>query len=139
MQRKVELDCEYQSFPKAQRFRQNLQLHCFFYKICFTYIYLNSEYVIVEDVEGKDAFDKAVVGVDAVMHTASPFHFDTADKGVYQTLINPAVNGKSLLNSKPSFPSLLSLNNVEGTLNLLNSAKLEKKISRVVITSSYGQ
>lgn len=52
-------------------------------------------------MEGKDAFDKAVVGVDAVMHTASPFHFDTADKGVYQTLINPAVNGKYVLIKEP--------------------------------------
>lgn len=76
----------------------------------------NSEYVIVEDVEAPAAFDAAVKGVDGVLHTASPFHFNITNDA-YVDLINPAVNG---------------------TLNLLKSALLETKIQRVVITSSYG-
>lgn len=31
-------------------------------------------YVIVEDIAAPNAFDEAVQGVDAVAHTASPFH-----------------------------------------------------------------
>ena len=35
-------------------------------------------------------FDEAVKGVDAVAHTASPFHFNITDP---QELIGPAVKG----------------------------------------------
>lgn len=31
-------------------------------------------YIVVEDIGKADAFDEAVKGVDAIMHTASPFH-----------------------------------------------------------------
>jgi hypothetical protein len=30
--------------------------------------------VIVQDIEKENAFDEAVMGVDGVLHTASPFH-----------------------------------------------------------------
>jgi hypothetical protein len=49
------------------------------------------EYVIVEDLENENGFDDAVKGVDAVEHTASPFHFKVDDP--YKDLVNPAVNG----------------------------------------------
>ncbi|KAG8762779.1 methylglyoxal reductase (NADPH-dependent) gre2 [Ceratobasidium sp. 428] len=47
-------------------------------------------YVIVEDIAKDGAFDEAVKGVDAVAHTASPFHFEADDP---QELIEPAVKG----------------------------------------------
>ncbi|GAA5878181.1 hypothetical protein JCM16303_002873 [Sporobolomyces ruberrimus] len=75
----------------------------------------NWEYVIVEDVEETGAFDEAVKGVDAVLHTASPFHFNVEDP--HRDLINPAV---------------------KGTENLLRSAAKEAGIKRVVITSSFA-
>jgi nucleoside-diphosphate-sugar epimerase len=33
------------------------------------------ELVVVEDITKEGAFDEAVEGVDAIAHTASPFHF----------------------------------------------------------------
>ncbi|KAG8951127.1 methylglyoxal reductase (NADPH-dependent) gre2 [Tulasnella sp. 424] len=47
-------------------------------------------YVIVEDISKDGAFDKAVVGVDAIQHTASPVTFGADDP---QDLIVPAVKG----------------------------------------------
>lgn len=61
------------------------------------------------------AFDEAVKGVDGIAHTASPFHFRVEDP--HTDLINPAV---------------------KGTKGLLNSALLEPKVQRVVITSSFA-
>ncbi|BGP27383.1 hypothetical protein JCM10295v2_006351 [Rhodotorula toruloides] len=75
----------------------------------------NFDFVVVEDIEASGAFDKAVKGVDAVVHTASPFHFNVTDP--YKDLINPAV---------------------QGTLNALRSAAKEPKVKRVVITSSFA-
>ena len=37
------------------------------------------EYAIVEDVEAEGGFDRALKGVDAVEHIASPFHYNEAD------------------------------------------------------------
>ncbi|KAL1741963.1 hypothetical protein HDZ31DRAFT_66409 [Schizophyllum fasciatum] len=55
------------------------------------------ELAIVDDITKEGAFDEAVKGVDAVEHTASPFHFKADDP---QELIGPAVNGtRSILNS----------------------------------------
>jgi len=51
----------------------------------------NFSYVIVEDLENENGFDEAVKGVDAIEHTASPFHFKVEDP--YKDLVNPAVNG----------------------------------------------
>ncbi|BGP19768.1 hypothetical protein JCM10213_003616 [Rhodosporidiobolus nylandii] len=73
------------------------------------------EWVIVEDVEKPNAFDEAVRGVDAVLHTASPFHFNVQDP--HKDLIDPAVNG---------------------TLSALKAAKKEEKVKRVVITASFA-
>ncbi|KIO32641.1 hypothetical protein M407DRAFT_100661 [Tulasnella calospora MUT 4182] len=70
-------------------------------------------YVIVEDIAKEGAFDKAVVGVDAVQHTASPFHFKADDP---KELIEPAV---------------------KGTVGVLESIKkYGPGVKRVVITSS---
>ncbi|KAF8342424.1 D-lactaldehyde dehydrogenase [Amanita rubescens] len=48
------------------------------------------ELVVVEDITKEGAFDEAVKGVDAIQHTASPFHFNVDDP---KELIEPAVNG----------------------------------------------
>ncbi|KZT38290.1 NAD(P)-binding protein [Sistotremastrum suecicum HHB10207 ss-3] len=71
------------------------------------------EYAIVKDIEADGAFDEAVKGVDAVEHTASPFHYNAPDP---QALIGPAVNG---------------------TVGILKSiVKYGSDVKRVVVTSS---
>jgi len=53
--------------------------------------------VVVEDITKDGAFDEAVKGVDAIAHTASPFHYKSTDP---DDLIIPAVRGTtSILNS----------------------------------------
>ena len=37
------------------------------------------ELVVVEDITKDGAFDEAVKGVDAIAHTASPFHYKSSD------------------------------------------------------------
>lgn len=74
-------------------------------------------YTIAEDLEKEGAFDDAVQGVDAVLHTASPFHYNI-EGDPKRTLVNPAVNG---------------------TRNVLSSIqKHGSNVKRVVITSSYA-
>jgi len=59
------------------------------------------EVVVVEDITKDGAFDEAVKGVDAVEHTASPFHFHATDP---EELIVPAVQGtRSILESTLKF------------------------------------
>ncbi|KAF8511613.1 D-lactaldehyde dehydrogenase [Hysterangium stoloniferum] len=71
------------------------------------------EYIIVEDIAKEGAFDEAVKGMDAVEHTASPFHLKAEDPN---ELIIPAV---------------------KGTKGILESAlKYGGDIQRIVITSS---
>ncbi|KZO89682.1 D-lactaldehyde dehydrogenase [Calocera viscosa TUFC12733] len=54
------------------------------------------ELVEVSDIGAKGAFDKAVVGVDAVLHTAAPVRWD----GTYDEVVVPAVEStKSILQS----------------------------------------
>ncbi|PCH42507.1 NAD(P)-binding protein [Wolfiporia cocos MD-104 SS10] len=48
------------------------------------------EIVVVADITKPGAFDEAVKGVDAVEHTASPFHFNAKDPA---EIVTPAVNG----------------------------------------------
>jgi len=70
-------------------------------------------YVIVEDIEKPGAFDEAVVGADAVLHTASPVSMEASDP---QRLIRPAV---------------------QGTVGMLGSIlKHGSTVKRVIITSS---
>ncbi|KJA19744.1 hypothetical protein HYPSUDRAFT_204330 [Hypholoma sublateritium FD-334 SS-4] len=71
------------------------------------------ETVLVGDITKEGAFDDAVKGVDAIAHTASPFH----------------VNSKT--------PDELFRPAVQGTIGMLTSAlKHGSKIKRVVVTSS---
>jgi len=73
----------------------------------------NFTYVIVPDIEAPGAFDEAVKGVDAVEHTASPFHGKAHDP---QELIGPAVQG------------------TKGVLESIQ--KFNPSVKRVVVTSS---
>ncbi|KAJ7149106.1 NAD(P)-binding protein [Mycena filopes] len=71
------------------------------------------ELVVVPDITQDGAFDDAVKGVDAIAHTASPFHFQANEPA---ELIEPAV---------------------KGTVGILGSArKYGKSVKRVVVTSS---
>ncbi|KAG2365175.1 hypothetical protein BDR07DRAFT_1399625 [Suillus spraguei] len=71
------------------------------------------EVVVVEDITKEGAFDEAVKGVDAIEHTASPFHMNADDPN---ELIVPAVNG---------------------TVGILKSAlKYGQSVKRIVVTSS---
>jgi len=67
----------------------------------------------VEDIQKDGAFDEAVKGVDAVEHTASPYHLKAHDPA---EVINPAL---------------------KGTLGILESIKKNgHNVKRVVVTSS---
>ncbi|RPD65277.1 NAD(P)-binding protein [Lentinus tigrinus ALCF2SS1-7] len=71
------------------------------------------EVVVVEDITKDGAFDEAVKGVDAIAHTASPFHLKAVEP---EELIVPAVNG---------------------TTGILASAlKNAPSVKRIVVTSS---
>ncbi|KAF2687460.1 NAD(P)-binding protein [Lentithecium fluviatile CBS 122367] len=79
----------------------------------------NLDFAIVPDIAQEGAFDKAVVSdppFEAVVHTASPFHFNVTD--VKKDLLDPAVIGTTgiLKSIKKSAPS----------------------VKRVVITSSFA-
>ncbi|KAJ7731586.1 hypothetical protein DFH07DRAFT_755616 [Mycena maculata] len=71
------------------------------------------EVVVVPDITVPGAFDEAVKGVDAIEHTASPFHFKAVDPA---ELLDPAI---------------------KGTTGILESArKYGTSVKRVVVTSS---
>ncbi|RDB20372.1 Ketoreductase azaE [Hypsizygus marmoreus] len=77
------------------------------------------ELVIVEDITKEGAFDEAVKGVDAIEHTASPFHYKTEDPKDY---IEPAVNGtigilKSALKNAPTVKRVVVTSSVASFLN----------------------
>ncbi|KAJ7064076.1 D-lactaldehyde dehydrogenase [Mycena amicta] len=71
------------------------------------------EVVLVEDITKEGAFDEAVKGMDAIEHTASPFHFNAEDPA---ELLEPAI---------------------KGTIGILESAlKHAPTVKRIVVTSS---
>ncbi|KAJ6535745.1 hypothetical protein B0H19DRAFT_963478 [Mycena capillaripes] len=71
------------------------------------------ELVVVPDITQEGAFDDAVQGVDAIEHTASPFHLQADEP---EELIVPAIHG---------------------TVGILMSAlKHGKSVKRIVVTSS---
>ncbi|KAJ4516479.1 methylglyoxal reductase (NADPH-dependent) gre2 [Exophiala dermatitidis] len=76
-------------------------------------------YVIVKDISEEGAFDEAVKSdppFEAVLHTASPFHYNVTDPK--KDLIDPAVNG---------------------TTSILKAVKkFAPTVKRIVITSSFA-
>ncbi|KAI9059939.1 NAD-P-binding protein [Trametes sanguinea] len=70
------------------------------------------EYVVVPDMTKDDAFDEAVRGVDAIVHTATPTVLTAEDPA---ELIDPAV---------------------QGTVGLMRSASTQASVKRVIYLSS---
>jgi nucleoside-diphosphate-sugar epimerase len=95
------------------------------------------DFAIVEDIAQENAFDKAVVSdppFEAVIHTASPFHFNVTDVQKVRWLqrsphsINQLTTSKELLD-----PAII------GTTGILKSIKKSApSVKRVVITSSFA-
>ncbi|KAJ5101409.1 3-beta hydroxysteroid dehydrogenase/isomerase [Penicillium alfredii] len=74
------------------------------------------DFVVVEDFTAIGVFDRVMEGIDAVIHVASPFFYDTTNNE--EELILPAINGvKSILSA---------------------SAKPGSKVQRIVMTSSFA-
>lgn len=76
-------------------------------------------FVVVEDIAVEGAFDLAVQSeppFDAVLHTASPFHFNIKD--VKKDLLDPAINGTQGI--------------------LWSIKKYAPNVARVVVTSSFA-
>src|SRR6266403_2517915 len=88
------------------------------------------ELVVVEDITKDGAFDEAVQGVDAIAHTASPFHYkSTNPDGMSESLwvLVLVINGYTDL----IIPA------VRGTTSILNSAlKHGSTLKRLILTSS---
>ncbi|KAJ5152766.1 uncharacterized protein N7482_009244 [Penicillium canariense] len=74
------------------------------------------DFVVVEDFTKTGVFDASIESIDAVIHVASPFFYDTTDNE--QELILPAINGVQ---------SILSA-----------SAKPGSNVQRIVLTSSFA-
>ncbi|TQN70346.1 hypothetical protein CSHISOI_03848 [Colletotrichum shisoi] len=72
------------------------------------------EFVQIQDFENLGVFTEAVKDVDAVIHVASPFTYDTRDNE--KELIVPAING---------------------VRSVLEAAAANPRIKRVVVTSSF--
>lgn len=81
------------------------------------------DFAIVEDIAQEGAFDKAIVSdppFEAVIHTASPFHFNVTD--VQKELLDPAVIGttgilKSIKKSAPSVKSVVITSSFAAIIN----------------------
>lgn len=81
------------------------------------------DFSIVEDIAQENAFDKAVVSeppFEAVIHTASPFHFNVTD--VQKELLDPAVIGttgilKSIKKSAPSVKKVVITSSFASIVN----------------------
>ncbi|KAF5972658.1 dihydroflavonol-4-reductase [Fusarium coicis] len=73
------------------------------------------DFVHIDDFKNTGGFLKAIQDIDAVIHVASPFTYDTKDNE--KELVIPAINGVD---------------------SILKAAATSPKVKRVVITSSYA-
>ncbi|KAL2410807.1 Ketoreductase azaE [Exophiala dermatitidis] len=92
-------------------------------------------YVIVKDISEEGAFDEAVKSdppFEAVLHTASPFHFNVTDPK--RDLIDPAVNGTtSILKAVKKFaPTVKRIVITSSFAAILNLNKHEKVYSEAI-------
>ncbi|KAK2624282.1 hypothetical protein QTJ16_006232 [Diplocarpon rosae] len=80
---------------------------------------------IVEDIAQEGAFDEAVKipGLEAVIHTASPFHFNVTD--TKRDLLDPAINGtKGILSAiKKNAPGVTRVVVTSSFASMVNAAK----------------
>lgn len=89
-------------------------------------------YVIVGDIAKENAFDEAVKSnppFDAVLHTASPFHFNVTDPK--KDLLDPAIIGTTgiLKAVKKAAPSVKRVVITSSFASLINATKHEKVYS----------
>ncbi|CAL1716032.1 unnamed protein product [Somion occarium] len=73
------------------------------------------EFTFIDDLTSPGVFDKAVQGVDGILHVASPVNYEVDD--VEKELLLPAI---------------------EGTKSILGAAKREPSVKRLVFTSSFA-
>lgn len=91
------------------------------------------ETVVVEDITKDGAFDEAVKDVDAIEHTASPFHFKADDpRGMILVTRNDYFD---ITKTTYLFVELIGPA-VDGTLSILKSALSSTSVRRIVVTSS---
>ncbi|KAF7304069.1 D-lactaldehyde dehydrogenase [Mycena indigotica] len=84
------------------------------------------ELVIVPDITKEGAFDEAVKGVDAVEHTASPFHMNADDPA---ELLEPAIKGTegilySIMKHAPTVRRVVVTSSVAAVLSMLDKPKV---------------
>jgi len=87
------------------------------------------ECVIVSDITKPGAFDEAVKGIDAIEHTASPFHFNAEDPN---ELIEPAVKGtvgilESALKNAPDLKRVVILSSCASVSNPTDTGVLDER------------
>ena len=81
------------------------------------------DFAIVPDIEPEGAFDKAIVSdppFEAVIHAASPFHFNVTD--IKKDLLDPAINGttgilKAIKANAPTVKSVVITSSFASILN----------------------
>lgn len=102
------------------------------------------EYVIVEDIVVDGAFDEAVKGCDAIAHVASPYTFtfkvsistiSLDHQGVWRVMLNNFIWHSPVTQDNEKEMLIPAIN---GTKNILAATKLEPRIKRFVLTSSFA-
>jgi len=86
------------------------------------------DFVIVPDIALEGAFDKAVISdppFEAVIHTASPFHFDVTPDNTKEKLLDPAIMGTTgiLRSIKKSAPTVKSVVITSSFASILDPSK----------------
>ncbi|KAI0746583.1 NAD(P)-binding protein [Daedaleopsis nitida] len=84
------------------------------------------EVAIVEDITKDGAFDEAVKGVDAIAHTASPFHMTAVEPA---EMIDPAVRGtvgilQSALTHGPSVKRIVVTSSCASVFSILSEPRV---------------
>lgn len=83
------------------------------------------DFRIVEDIAQEDAFDEAVKidGLEVVIHTASPFHFNVTD--IKKELLDPAIIGTTgvLKSIKKNAPSVKHVVITSSFASIINASK----------------
>jgi len=86
------------------------------------------DFVIVPDIAQEGAFDRAIISdppFEAVIHTASPFHFDVTPATTKERLLDPAIVGTTgiLRSIKKSAPTVKSVVITSSFASILDASK----------------